>query len=453
MPSLTYPNTVSLLTGRFPGHHGVVGNAWFDRTKARMRRYDSVLSFRDADEHFHGESLFEVLDDRLTAAVQFHTRRGADLKIDNPIDGGLDWLRRKYRSFDRRSADSLMQVAGYANWHNEWPTLILHYFPGVDEVAHRVGVESDHYARALRNVDEQIGRICTALEEAGIADSTYFVLVSDHGHVRLDDRQETAADALRESGMRVYDDFSESRWSGVTRGSLRRYDAVVVNGAARCQAIHLRGRAGWDEPASPERVAAVAAALADKRCSAVGLIAARIAGQVHVATPTGSAIIKRSGTARQPRYELSINNGDPLGLASEVDLAAFVAAGPHGSREWLAATAGSRYPDLVPQLCELFDSPRAGDVVLFASDHGAFDDWNRSGHGSCLASDMRIPMFFAGPGLPAGGSIDHARLVDVAPTLLALLGLDARITRLGAIDGVSIADELRRTETADVDER
>ncbi len=31
MPSNTYPNTVTLLTGQFPGHHGIMGNLWFDR--------------------------------------------------------------------------------------------------------------------------------------------------------------------------------------------------------------------------------------------------------------------------------------------------------------------------------------------------------------------------------------------------------------------------------------
>src|SRR5512147_201956 len=29
LPSITYPNCSSLITGRFPGHHGVLGNSWF----------------------------------------------------------------------------------------------------------------------------------------------------------------------------------------------------------------------------------------------------------------------------------------------------------------------------------------------------------------------------------------------------------------------------------------
>jgi hypothetical protein len=50
---------------------------------------------------------------------------------------------------------------------------------------------------------------------------------------------------------------------------------------------------------------------------------------------------------------------------------------------------------------------------------------------------------FAGPGLPKGASINHARVVDVTPTALGLIGEATRISKLGTIDGVNLADELR----------
>ena len=56
------------------------------------------------------------------------------------------------------------------------------------------------------------------------------------------------------------------------------------------------------------------------------------------------------------------------------------------------------------------------------------------------------PLYFAGPGLPAGGRIDHARLVDVMPTVLDLLGEAARLNEIGPIDGVSIAAELKAAQ-------
>ena len=79
MPSNTYPNTVSLLTGQFPGHHGILGNRWFDRSTGQLEHYTSAGTFRNANEHFDDATVFEMLGGRLTVAVQLHTRRGASV--------------------------------------------------------------------------------------------------------------------------------------------------------------------------------------------------------------------------------------------------------------------------------------------------------------------------------------------------------------------------------------
>src|SRR5262249_40349503 len=39
LPSITYPNATSLLTGLFPGHHGILGNHWFDRRTLQLPDY------------------------------------------------------------------------------------------------------------------------------------------------------------------------------------------------------------------------------------------------------------------------------------------------------------------------------------------------------------------------------------------------------------------------------
>ena len=61
-----------------------------------------------------------------------------------------------------------------------------------------------------------------------------------------------------------------------------------------------------------------------------------------------------------------------------------------------------------------------------------------------MARDMRIPLFFSGPGLPQGAFVDHGRLVDVTPTVLGLLGEADRLNAAGPIDGIDLTDELRR---------
>ncbi|MHC4472746.1 MAG: sulfatase [Planctomycetota bacterium] len=76
----------------------------------------------------------------------------------------------------------------------------------------------------------------------------------------------------------------------------------------------------------------------------------------------------------------------------------------------------------------LLDAVGEETIVAFAADHGEglgeHDYWFR--HGSLLDEPaLRVPLVFAGPGVPRRVSFDRlVRNLDVAPTLLALAGLE-----------------------------
>ena len=97
----------------------------------------------------------------------------------------------------------------------------------------------------------------------------------------------------------------------------------------------------------------------------------------------------------------------------------------------------------MPQTIEMYDSPRTGDVVIFAAAGWDFSITQKGAHGSCLERDMRIVMYFAGPDLPRGASIRYARLVDLAPTIIGLLGEADRLERVPFMDGINLTDELK----------
>ncbi|MFQ5491472.1 MAG: hypothetical protein ACE5GE_12190, partial [Phycisphaerae bacterium] len=169
--------------------------------------------------------------------------------------------------------------------------------------------------------------------------------------------------------------------------------------------------------------------------------------RVAVYSRRGSATVERRIVGGLRQYRMTVGSDgaehDPVGYDADSRTASLVSSGWHSSSEWLAATAGSTCPDFVPQVVEMFDSPRAGDLVVFADDQASFGDRFAGGHGSCLGSDMVVPLYFSGPDLPAGGRIPAGRIVDVMPTILDLLGLGDRLDRAGPIDGVSLAEALR----------
>lgn len=96
----------------------------------------------------------------------------------------------------------------------------------------------------------------------------------------------------------------------------------------------------------------------------------------------------------------------------------------------------------VGRLLEAVRRRDANFVVAVAGDHGeSLGDHGEAAHGVFLyEATQRVPMVLAGPGIPGGRVLSSpAGLVDLAPTILDLLGLPA----LGEIDGRSLATAVR----------
>lgn len=62
------------------------------------------------------------------------------------------------------------------------------------------------------------------------------------------------------------------------------------------------------------------------------------------------------------------------------------------------------------------------DAIIVVSDHGHTD---RGGHGGLEPEVTSVPLILAGAGLQPGTEVHDARLIDVAPTVAALLGMPA----------------------------
>jgi arylsulfatase A-like enzyme len=91
----------------------------------------------------------------------------------------------------------------------------------------------------------------------------------------------------------------------------------------------------------------------------------------------------------------------------------------------------------------MFDSRRAGQIVLFAAPGWDFGKKELGGHGSVMPSDMNVPYMFAGPGIPKGSSIRTARVVDLMPTVLDMLGCSERLQNMNLFDGKSVLPQLK----------
>ena len=80
-------------------------------------------------------------------------------------------------------------------------------------------------------------------------------------------------------------------------------------------------------------------------------------------------------------------------------------------------------------------------IVVFAGDNGlALGQHGLFGKQNCYDHSVRVPLIFAGPGVPAGGRTDaFAYLLDLFPTLCELTGVEAP----GSVEGLSLAPAMR----------
>jgi hypothetical protein len=156
-------------------------------------------------------------------------------------------------------------------------------------------------------------------------------------------------------------------------------------------------------------------------------------GVAHAANHLGAVRLHRDGSHEVVAGVDPVASEDPMAfLPYGVEIAA---AGPRVSTD-------NSYPYAAQRILSLFgDADRSPDVAVVHTPRHYFpDEGGHAGeHGSLDVIQSRAPLVMSGPGVAALGLVDdHARLVDVAPTLAVLSGVpeaDLLDGRGEALDG------------------
>jgi len=486
LPTITYPNNISFNTGMLPGHHGIVGNRWFDRDQLVFQNYSYIKSYLQADYDFPHRTIYECLDGELTCTILTPIRRGATEWFDSLVEVGAAWFLGYQDTINHLTTNRFRDISELARRSGRWPRFILAYFASPDTVNHDTG-GGKAYEDILIDFDQQVGHLCTSLQKAGLLDKTYLILISDHGVAASPQLQDMARLLCDDLGVAtISDDYGKFHSFDSRLKHFAPARAVVCSDGERFCALHLRaGEHWWQRPTADEidRFAewhgrpghashghlargdpasvqgrdgpathgqdAHATTLPQYLASqpSVDIVAVRTGpDSLRVLGKGGAAEMdrRRDGERKVYRYRVTDGN-DPLGYAADAKASALLDGGYHGGDEWLSASVDSERPDVVPQLLELNDSPRACDVMLFAAPGWRFGGRHPGGHGGLTREEILVPWIVAGPGLQGGAAIPAARTVDLLPTVLDLLGKSAATPP--GIDGRSIAPRLRSAAT------
>ena len=440
LPSITLANLTSIATGCLPGHHGILGNNWFDREKYLWRNYETIDQKNALDGDYTAPTIFERLSDRFTSSIFFQPHRGAGKWFENALSAappyGFGW----YELVDRISLYRFGELAGLARDKQQWPAVTICYLLAPDFRAYENGVGSEKYREAIRHTDRQIGRVLGDFQRAGLYDKLAFVLVSDHGlgHVTRHWSLEQSLEGLglMVAGKELWEETSKLR----RKDYYNKFDAVTYGSGDRYKAVCLRSREAngdlqpWPQRPIPVDLVGYPAMFPDTTVPRkVPLLRSLVSPEAvdTVAYASGANLVRIQTMASgaefsQPRgrggditYRL-VSGTDPFGWKGKVP-DEMLAGKPASGRAWLEATVDTEFPDLPEPLLAYFRAKRRGDIVLFAAPGWDFGKVNKAGHGGLRPSDMHVPLLLAGPGIPHG-KLTAARSVDIMPTILHLLG-------------------------------
>ncbi|MCA9664232.1 MAG: alkaline phosphatase family protein [Myxococcales bacterium] len=395
-PSVTWAAHVSVVTGQYPRHHGVLGNRWWDHrrfvlpymysvveTQRRIRTpalYDLTakrgwtsaainwpatqrakgITFNLPETMYSPKYAYRYMSKPLRTVVASVAQRNAEgPRVDITTSVGRILQHENLRA-DRFSRDIARKLVDGRNT----PRLMLVHFVTTDTVQHAGGRTSRYLFGALKRIDSYVGSLINAYGEAGIAERTAFFVVSDHGFLNV-----SHAVDLRQL---LYDKgFNRYRTLRSTRQARREHFLTVFNS----QVAYIYARRARDRKRLPELVKLLHHDKY-KRCIA-GVYAPSEYRKLGLPVPTH---------ARKPR------------------------AGTHRSAPSLVVLSKAD--------CDFRNgNPRRRYVYrrhrYAVGSHGYLPSMHK----------MRAFMIGAGAGLRQRRKIKAARLVDIAPTVAYLMGM------------------------------
>jgi predicted AlkP superfamily pyrophosphatase or phosphodiesterase len=187
-PSKTFPNHYSIVTGLYPGHHGIVANNIFDPPTRRTFATAKREEVRDP-MWWGGTPIWTV--------VERAGHKSAPLfwpGSESPHSGAMPTYWQPYD--ENRPANA--RIDQVLSWLDQpvalRPMYLSLYFEDTDVAGHQNGPDSPEVHDAIVRDDGYIGRLVDGLTRRGITDRVNIVVVSDHGMTAVDDTRVIVAD-------------------------------------------------------------------------------------------------------------------------------------------------------------------------------------------------------------------------------------------------------------------
>jgi predicted AlkP superfamily pyrophosphatase or phosphodiesterase len=182
-PSKTFPNHYTLVTGLYPGHHGLVDNQFYDPVKEIMygMRMPEVVS----NPIFYGGTPLWKL------AKQHGIRSASYFWVGSELEE--EGLHPDYYLKYDQSVPNQRRIDQVIRWlmlpKAERPHIITLYFSSPDSESHRHGPLAEITKQKLWSIDSLLGNFMKRIDSTKLPVNV--MLVSDHGMSEMIEKEDT----------------------------------------------------------------------------------------------------------------------------------------------------------------------------------------------------------------------------------------------------------------------
>lgn len=182
-PSKTFPNHYTLVTGLYPGNHGLVDNGFYDPDQEKLYTMRNRQAVTDSS-FYGGIPLWQLArQNGLKSASYFWV--GSELKQET--------LHPDYYFEYNQSVPFVQRVDKVIEWLSmpeaERPRMITLYFSSPDSESHRYGPLAPETKEKVLEMDSLLGMMMNRIDSTKLP--VNIILVSDHGMKELIDKTST----------------------------------------------------------------------------------------------------------------------------------------------------------------------------------------------------------------------------------------------------------------------
>jgi arylsulfatase A-like enzyme len=468
-PSVTITCHASIVTGTYPGSHGIAGNNWFIRKKwahgngkklyEATREYvkrswihpfsdpglangffsGDFFGIADSDLYHRVRTAYEGYGDLVSAGSEgtgsmtiFEMiTRGADERKYIDLDdipalrgrllGIINWIKSKFtgkfyldfpnNALDVRAFEELLEELG----KRERPGLFVVWLPGMDGFSHKNGAGRQHeYFKDKEewiefftgDLDRKFGKLRKKLEKRGLLDDVLIAITADHGQYDCSDRLGISDEML--------------------------YHYLKYDPDAR----------------RDEKFPLTPYGKVDQDCTDATVVVMGNGGACYI------YLRGEDGWGEPPALSRMEKFLKPLENFTAVDKL-FVRYSDAEYRLWekggykdIDSLDMEEYPFAKERVDNLSNTLRGGDIVISARKPFYFaSDSMRGEHGSLHMEDSHVPLLFINGNLKDKKHVEeYARTIDISPTIAESMGFLEELKKPGSPKDKLhwILDELER---------